>query len=223
MSSKKIGLNAGKMRYRKVLRDNIQGITSPAIKRLAQKGGAKRVDHLIFEEIRGIMRLAMENILKDAITHTEHERRKTVSLRDMVRGIDDATGVHLAVGKDMKTKQCSVASKKTVSTSEKPHRFKPGTVSLRKIRKYQSQSACLYIPQAAFKRLTRELAQDYKEDLRFSEDAVIALQYYIEGYLVELLGQAAICAMHDGKRATVMVKDLKLVRTVRKETAGCFL
>ena len=63
-------------RQRKVLRDNIQGITKPAIRRLARRGGVKRISGLIYEETRGVLKVFLENVIRDAVTYTEHARRK---------------------------------------------------------------------------------------------------------------------------------------------------
>ena len=71
-------------RHRNVLRDNIQGITKPAIRRLARRGGVKRISGLIYEETRGVLKAFLEDILRDAVTYTEHARRKTVSAMDVV-------------------------------------------------------------------------------------------------------------------------------------------
>jgi histone H4 len=70
----------GAKRHRKVLRDNIQGITKPAIRRLARRGGVKR----IYEETRGVLKVFLENVVRDAVTYTEHARRKTVTAMDVV-------------------------------------------------------------------------------------------------------------------------------------------
>lgn len=74
----------GAKRHRKVLRDNIQGITKPAIRRLARRGGVKRISGLIYEEIRGVIKIFLDNIIKDSVTYTEHARRKTVTAMDIV-------------------------------------------------------------------------------------------------------------------------------------------
>jgi histone H3/H4 len=74
----------GARRHRKVLRDNIQGITKPAIRRLARRGGVKRISGLIYEETRGVLKLFLENVVRDAVTYTEHARRKTVTANDVV-------------------------------------------------------------------------------------------------------------------------------------------
>ena len=65
-------------------RDNIQGITKPAIRRLARRGGVKRISGLIYEETRGVLKVFLENVIRDAVTYTEHARRKTVTAFDVV-------------------------------------------------------------------------------------------------------------------------------------------
>ena len=67
----------GAKRHRKVLRDNIQGITKPAIRRLARRGGVKRISGLIYEETRGVLKVFLENVIRDAVTYTEHAKKKT--------------------------------------------------------------------------------------------------------------------------------------------------
>ena len=74
----------GAKRHRKVLRDNIQGITKPAIRRLARRGGVKRISGLIYEETRSVLKVFLENVIRDAVTYTEHARRKTVTAMDVV-------------------------------------------------------------------------------------------------------------------------------------------
>ena len=67
----------GAKRHRKVLRDNIQGITKPAIRRLARRGGVKRISGLIYEETRGVLKVFIENVIRDAVTYINHAKRKT--------------------------------------------------------------------------------------------------------------------------------------------------
>ena len=81
------GGRGGAKRHRKVLRDNIQGITKPAIRRLARRGGVKRISGLIYEETRGVLKVFLENVIRDAVTYTEHARRKTVTAMDVVYGL----------------------------------------------------------------------------------------------------------------------------------------
>ncbi|KAH0730487.1 hypothetical protein KY290_001494 [Solanum tuberosum] len=101
---------------------------------------------------------------------------------------------------------------------KKPHRFRPGTVALREIRKYQ-KSTELLIRKLPFQRLVREIAQDFKTDLRFQSSVVAALQEVAEAYLVVgLFEDTNLCAIH-AKRVTIMPKDIQLARRIRGERA----
>ena len=108
------------------------------------------------------------------------------------------------------------AARKTAPTmkkKKKPHRYRPGTVALREIRKYQ-KSTELLIRKLPFQRLVREVAQEFKSDLRFQSSAVIALQEASESYLVSLFEDTNLCAIH-AKRVTIMAKDMQLARRIR--------
>lgn len=98
---------------------------------------------------------------------------------------------------------------------KKPHRYRPGTVALREIRKYQ-KSTDLLIRKLPFQRLVREIAQDFKNDLRFQSTAILALQEATESYLVSLFEDTNLCAIH-AKRVTIMPKDIQLARRIRGE------
>ncbi|XP_038302066.1 histone H3.1 isoform X1 [Canis lupus familiaris] len=318
----------GAKRHRKVLRDNIQGITKPAIRRLARRGGVKRISGLIYEETRGVLKVFLENVIRDAVTYTEHAKRKTVTAMDVVYalkrqgrtlygfggkhildagvlgdglgalghgvlgqlpgqqqahgrldlpgrdgralvvmrqarrlardaledvvdervhdahglGRDARVGVHLlqhlvhvdgiAMARTKQTARKSTGGKaprKQLATKaarksapatggvKKPHRYRPGTVALREIRRYQ-KSTELLIRKLPFQRLVREIAQDFKTDLRFQSSAVMALQEACEAYLVGLFEDTNLCAIH-AKRVTIMPKDIQLARRIRGERA----
>jgi histone H3 len=96
---------------------------------------------------------------------------------------------------------------------KKPHRYRPGTVALRMIRKYQ-KSTELLIRKLPFQRLVREIAQDYKVDLKFQSAAILALQEAAEAFLVGLFEDTNLCAIH-AKRTTIMPKDMQLARRIR--------
>ena len=97
--------------------------------------------------------------------------------------------------------------------TQKARRFRPGTVALREIRKYQ-KSTQLLIKKAPFMRLVREIAQDFKTSLRFSATSIIALQEAAEAYLVKLFQDALMCSIH-AKRVTLMKKDIRLAYRIR--------
>ena len=84
MGARGKGGMGGAKRHRKVLRDNIQGITKPAIRRLARRGGVKRISGMLSDEPRKVLKSFLENVVKDAVTYTEHAKRKTVTALDVV-------------------------------------------------------------------------------------------------------------------------------------------
>uniref|UniRef100_A0A8C1KGA3 Core Histone H2A/H2B/H3 domain-containing protein n=1 Tax=Cyprinus carpio TaxID=7962 RepID=A0A8C1KGA3_CYPCA len=94
---------------------------------------------------------------------------------------------------------------------------RPGTVALREIRRYQ-KSTELLIRKLPFQRLVREIAQDFKTDLRFQSAAIGALQGASEAYLVGLFEDTNLCAIH-AKRVTLMPKDIQLARRIRRARA----
>ena len=100
---------------------------------------------------------------------------------------------------------------------KKPHRYRPGTVALREIRKYQ-KSTELVIRKLPFQRLVRELAAKYLTDIRFQSLAILALQEASEAYIVGLMEDTNLCANH-AKRVTIMPKDIQLARRIRGERA----
>lgn len=103
---------------------------------------------------------------------------------------------------------------------KKLHRYRPGTVALREIRRFQ-KSTELLIRKLPFSRLVREIAQDFKRDepLRFQSSAVGAMQEAAEAYIVGLFEDTNLCAIH-AKRVTIMPKDIQLARRIRGERRG---
>ncbi|KAK1831788.1 histone-fold-containing protein [Podospora conica] len=87
MGRGKTTLGSGKVgakRHRKVLKDNIKGITKPAIRRLARRGGVKRISAQIYEDIRGVIKDRLAIILKDCVTYAEYRKAKTVTVNDVL-------------------------------------------------------------------------------------------------------------------------------------------
>jgi len=101
--------------------------------------------------------------------------------------------------------------------TRKHPRYRPGTVALREIRRYQ-KSTSLLLRKLPFQRLVRELAQDFRPDFRFKSQALTALQEASEAYLVGLFEDTNLCAIH-GKRVTISPKDIQLARRIRGERA----
>ena len=98
---------------------------------------------------------------------------------------------------------------------KKPHRYRPGTVALREIHRYQ-KSTELLIRRLPFQRLVQEIAQDFKGRLNFDSGAILALQEAAEAYLVGLFEDTNLCAIH-AKCITIMPKDIQLARHIQGE------
>ncbi len=91
---------------------------------------------------------------------------------------------------------------------KKPHRYRPGTVALRKIHKYQKSTEFM-LCKAPFQRLVREITQGHKGDLRFQSSALGASQKATEAYLFGLFEDSNLCAIH-AKRIIIMPQDIQL-------------
>ena len=107
---------------------------------------------------------------------------------------------------------------------KKPHRYRPGTVALREIRRYQ-KTTNLLIPKICYQRFLREISSDPNKcsqrsdgPFRWQGSAILATQTVAEDYLMVQLEDANVCALHS-KRVTVMPKDIQLVRRIKGEEA----
>lgn len=118
------------------------------------------------------------------------------------------------------------AGPSAAGTPRKPHRFRPGTVALREIRKYQ-KSTDLLLRKLPFSRIVREITMEMTTDtnfrdsanLRWQSSALLALQEATEAYLVHLFEDANLCAIH-AKRVTIMTRDIQLARRIRGPWGG---
>lgn len=136
-------------------------------------------------------------------------RTKTVATK-----LGRAEHASAAASKPMKSPRKSVidvGNRAAVSGIKRAHRWRPGTVALREIRRYQ-KSTELLIKKAPFQRVVREIADEFKESLRFEKGAIEALQHGAEAYMIEFLEKANVVATEDG-RTTLSLKD---VRTAKK-------
>jgi histone H3 len=184
----------------------------------------------------GALEYLTSEILENASASAKDNKRIRINIRDLELGVRNDNelnmfftnnnisflggGVTPFIHKSLLSKKIRNKKRcKKVETvqdgDKKKHRFRPGTVSLREIRRYQS-STDLLIRKMPFQRLVREIAQDRGTDLRFQNSAVIALQEASEAYLVGLFEDTNLCAIHT-KRVTIMPKDMYLARRIRGE------
>jgi histone H3 len=96
------------------------------------------------------------------------------------------------------------------------HRYRPGTVAVREIRRYQ-KSTELLLKKLPFQRLVRSICAEFKSEIRWQGSALMALQEAAEAYLIGLFQDTQLCALH-AKRVTIMPKDMQLARAIRGES-----
>lgn len=103
--------------------------------------------------------------------------------------------------------------------ANKKHRYRPGTVALREIRKYQ-KSTDLLLRKLPFARLCREVSNSLApEPFRWTAEALLAMQEACEDFITHLFEDCNLCAIH-AKRVTIMVKDIQLARRIRGPVYG---
>ncbi|KFD59995.1 hypothetical protein M514_11080 [Trichuris suis] len=149
------------------------------------------------------------------LAHFNDKPRQSATMARTKQTARKSTG-----GKAPRKQLATKAARKSapsVGAVKKAHRYRPGTVALREIRRYQ-KSTELLMRRLPFQRLVREIAQDFKADLRFQMSAVLALQEATEAYMVGLFEDTNLCAIH-ARRVTIMAKDIQLARRIRGERA----
>ena len=176
----------------------------------SRRGGTRRTLITSFSRVQTITRGSQVKIPVLTVGMTQEiARMKRASAREDGRGSTKGTGCG---GTSHGSQKSTPAGSRGV---KQPHRYRPGTVALREIRRYQ-KSTELLIRKLPFQRLVHEITQDFKTDLRFQSAAVMALQEASEAYLVGLFEDSNLCAIH-AKRVTIMSKDIQLARRIRGE------
>ena len=200
-----------------ILRDNIQGLTKPAITRLARKGGIVRLSGPVYEEIRYVIKFTIENWLREVVTITNSRKSKRITLGDLEIGAK-AHGENFVYVQHKPSRTQNYHShlppKKHSSQHKKPHKFHPGTVARREINYYQKHNNTQEFPYTAFDRLVREIGQDFKFGLTYSKEFMINFQISIEEYIIELFSNANKSAIHAG-RTTVSEKDIQFANKIK--------
>ncbi len=192
-------------RHRRILRDTIQGITKDAIQRIAFKAGVKSLSGLMYEELRSVMKVWLDDVIRVAYIYSEHYRKKTINEGMVSAALASATGMYGWIDPDLKVAVCKPRSRTS----------REATPALQSIRYYQMQYGCLSIPPAAFQKLAKEVLHDYGGELcdRLTKGALTLLQYGMESYCVKILQDANAIGLHSN-RQMVQPKDLQLARRI---------
>ncbi|EDO41276.1 predicted protein [Nematostella vectensis] len=169
----------GAKRHRKILRDNIQGITKPAIRRLARRGGVKRISGLIYEETRGVLKVFLENVIRDAVTYTEHAKRKTVTAMDVQTRKMPPKPVGKSAGKKAVKKQVGEGKKK------------------RKGRRKESYAIYIY-----------KVLKQVHPDTGISSKAMGIMNCFVNDIFERIAGEASRLA-HYNKKSTITSREIQ--------------
>ncbi|XDV17256.1 hypothetical protein PO909_002478 [Leuciscus waleckii] len=172
----------GAKRHRKVLRDNIQGITKPAIRRLARRGGVKRISGLIYEETRGVLKVFLENVIRDAVTYTEHAKRKTVTAMDVVS--------FLIMPEPAKSAPKKGSKKAVTKTAGKGGK---------KRRKSRKESYAIYV---------YKVLKQVHPDTGISSKAMGIMNSFVNDIFERIAGEASRLA-HYNKRSTITSREIQ--------------
>ncbi|CAL8295658.1 unnamed protein product [Gadus morhua 'NCC'] len=195
----------GAKRHRKVLRDNIQGITKPAIRRLARRGGVKRISGLIYEETRGVLKVFLENVIRDAVTYTEHAKRKTVTAMDVVYalkrqgrtlyGFGAVTRLALHSNLIMPDPAPKIAPKKGSKKAVSKTAVKGG----KKRRKTRKESYAIYV---------YKVLKQVHPDTGISSKAMGIMNSFVNDIFERIAGEASRLA-HYNKRSTITSREIQ--------------
>ena len=174
-------------------------ITTSELKRLCYVAGVPSVRSKAYSEISRWTKRLMEKLLLLALTHTKHARRKTVKVEDIIEAAKNLNATTAGL-LDPVDKRCKIVSRKNV---------------MNRIRYYQKQSECLHISKASFAKMIRHIGQDYKNDLRFEKDAILATQMVAEEFVINL-AQDSILVTIAAKRKTLQDVDVKTAVSILK-------
>ena len=180
------------------------------IKRLSFKAGVLRLSELNYDELRAIIGIKLEPIIKKSYIVANNQHRKIIQLDDVLKVLPTKM-----LGLRKSSKKCKIRSTKY----KRSRRVK----AIDDIKFYQKQPPCLIFAKESFKRLVKDISKDISKEIRrdksplkFSQDSINLLQYYIENIIINLLSDSNLIAIH-AKRETVMPKDILLVRHMQRQ------
>ena len=82
------GLGKGPSKFKLVWKELPKGLSKRAVRRLARRGGVKRISNLIHQETQKILRSFLTMLIKDAVIYTSHSGRKTVTALDVILSLN---------------------------------------------------------------------------------------------------------------------------------------
>jgi len=174
-------------------------------------------------------------ILKLASTSAKNNKRIRITIRDLELSVRNDTELNILFNKlninflgggstpfihsSLVVKKSKKKSSKqplsiTNDTTKKTRRFRPGTVAIREIKRFQKISNCLTFAKYPFVKLVRQIVGEIEPNHKISKEVFIVLQYFIEQYIVDILKQANLAAIHAG-RVKLIPSDIKFILSVK--------
>ena len=190
--------------YRKILRDNIQGISKGRLQKLCAKAGVSRRSGLLYEELRGMIKTFMQNVLRAAVTSAQYYGRKGLKIEDLLTALK-VCNYKLALPLGLQKNQRRIKARTLKGCSTSHGKKKDGTKAKKRAStkmKDPQKSDCLVFAKAPFVRLSVEISQDYAHDVRFEMNFNPILQSVVEHYVVQQI-RAARLVMEGEKRETL--------------------
>lgn len=173
-----------------------------------------------------VLEILCMNILRSSVTHAVENSHQRITIRDLELSVRESDiysllfqrcnlsfiggGVLPGIHESLLSRKSRKRRKPDEST--KKHRFRPGTVCIREIKKYQKTSNCLTLPKFPFERIVRNMVS---ENIKISKGVFIVLQYYIEQFMVDFLRDANSATIHSG-RVKLTQSDINFISSLRK-------
>ncbi|PFX30799.1 Histone H2B [Stylophora pistillata] len=169
------------------------GITKPAIRRLARRGGVKRISGLIYEETRGVLKVFLENVIRDAVTYTEHAKRKTVTAMDVVYALKRQGRTLYGFG----VMAPKVAGKKGEKKAGKAKAIAEGGKKKRKGRRRESYAIYIY-----------KVLKQVHPDTGISSKAMGIMNSFVNDIFERIATEASRLAQYN-KKSTISSREIQ--------------
>ena len=182
-----------KRRSQKILRDPIYDVTKPGIRRLARRAGVIRVGGLMYDEMRGMIKVHIENVVRLAVIFMQYRERRTLSHGDVKEAL-----------KRLEMPVWGVTGKEKANTSgvkrtAKKTKARRGSVALKEVKQYQ-KSESLLLSRAPIERLIRTTMKDFTADGRIEPKALSLIQVSVENLITNIFRKSQLAAIHGGRK-----------------------
>ena len=182
-----------KRRSQKILRDPIYDVTKPGIRRLARRAGVTRVGGLMYNEMRGIIKVHVEDVVQKAVIFMQYRKRRTLSHGDVKEAL-----------KRLEMPVWGVTGKEKANTSgvkrtAKKTKARRGSMAVKEVRKYQ-KSESLLLSRAPIERLIRTTMKDFTADGRIEPKALSLIQVSVENLITNIFRKSQLAAIHGGRK-----------------------